>query len=273
MIAGRNLFVSYAEGRRKHPALVDFSFSVREGEFVCVMGPNGSGKSTLARLMKGLMRPQAGTLTLDGEDATGARGNALLRRAVGLVFENPTLQIVAPVVEEDLLFGLENLGVDAAEARRRIDEVADRLSIAHLLDRAIEDLSSGEAQRVALAGVLVMKPRFLVSDESTAWLDPPSRMRVIELFRELARDGVGIVHITHDPREAVAADRVMVLDGGTLVREGTPRDVFASSYSLVKRGVRVPLAALVTERARELGARVDHPALTAADLETHLRKA
>lgn len=235
------------------------------------MGPNGSGKSTLARLLKGLVAPDSGELSIDGVDGATAEGRRALRERVGLVFENPSLQIVAPTVEEDLLFGLENLGVAAAEAERRLRRVAERLGIAHLMDRAVEDLSSGERQRVALAGVLVMEPRYLVSDESTAWLDPPTRAIVLALLRELASEGVGILHITHDPLEAARADRVLILDCGSVVRAGAPAEVFATAYRLARAGVRVPLAALAAELAAERSGRaLRPPAFSASDLRSVL---
>lgn len=266
MIFCKNVYFSYKEGRRKHPALVDFSFSVERGELVCVLGPNGSGKSTLAKLFKGLIFPESGRVVFEGFPLDSKEGLKFARENIGLVFENPDVQIVSPVVEEDLLFGLENLCLSEEDARQRIDEVSELLGIKSILKKTVDELSSGEKQRVALAGVLVMKPAYLFSDESSAWLDKPSRLELMRTFRRLAEKGMGVVHITHDPNEAVLADRVVVLEKGRLVRDGKPKVVFSSSYSLLKIGVRAPITSLLTEAAKEIGLVVNHPSFSPEEI-------
>lgn len=266
MIFCKNVFFSYKEGRRKLQALVDFSFSVSKGEFVCVLGPNGSGKSTLARLFKGLIIPDSGTVVFEGFPLNSREGLKFARENIGLIFENPDVQIVSPVVEEDLLFGLENLCLSEEEARKRIDKVSEMLNVREILKKTVDELSSGEKQKVALAGVLVMEPQYLFSDESSAWLDKPSRLELMEIFKSLTEKGIGVVHITHDPYEAVFADRIVVLEKGHLIYEGTPEVIFSSSFSLLKVGVRPPLTSLLTEVARGAGILVNHPSFSPEEM-------
>lgn len=266
MIFCKNVFFSYREGRRKLQALVDFSFSVNKGEFICILGPNGSGKSTVAKLFKGLIKPDSGTVVFEGSPLNSREGLRFARENVGLIFENPDVQIVSPVVEEDLLFGLENLCLSEEEAKKRIDNVSEMLSIQGILRKTIDELSSGEKQKVALAGVLVMEPRYLFSDESSTWLDRPSRLELMEKFRLLKSEGVGVVHITHDPHEAVFADRIVVLEKGHPVREGEPEVVFSSPFSLLQAGVRSPLTSLLTEAARGTGISVNHPSFSPEEI-------
>lgn len=266
MIYSKHLYFAYSEGRRKQPALVDFSFTLKPGEFVCLMGSNGSGKSTVAKIFKRLLTADSGELMFEDISAYSEDGRRYAREKIGYVFESPDSQIVSTLVEEDMLFGLKNLGVSEDAALHRIEEVENILSIKDLRKKTVDELSSGEKQRVVLAGVLVMKPIYLFSDESTAWLDVSSRIQVIEIFKRLASEGMGIVHITHDPLEAVQADRVVVLDKGHVVREGPPEVVFSSSYSLLKIGIRVPLSALVSEALKGAGIDIVHSALITEDV-------
>ncbi len=258
MIAVRQLFVEYRDGRRRIPALTNLSITFRPNELCVLLGANGSGKSTLLKAIAGLLPLREGRIEVATEDDHGRAC-----RVVGLVFEEPAMQIVSSVVEEDLLFGLENLGVTPAEAEERIERTLSRLDILHLRFADASHLSSGERQLVALAGQLVLEPRFLLSDESTAHLDPRHAAEVFSLLLELAHaDGIGVIHATHVAEEAAAADRIIVLTDGAVDRDGSPDTVFAAASSLRQAGVPVPPTAIVSERLKGLGFAVPHPVLS-----------
>lgn len=266
MIQLDRVYFSYREGRQRKPVLVDLSFFIGRGRFVAVLGPNGSGKSTLLKLIRGLISPDSGSIKVNGLSVSTADGAAYLRQKVGYILEQPDIQIFSPVVEEDILLSLESDGVTVDEARKRIDQVSRLLDIEHLLKKPIEKLSSGEVQRVAVAGVLVREPEIILSDESTSWLDSYHAQFIVGLFKKLAEQGRTVVHVTHTPAEAVQADEVIVLKDGRIFRQGTPAQVFTSAYELVKAGVKAPLSALITQYAREAGVDVHHPALTPGEI-------
>lgn len=266
MIQLDRVYFSYREGRLRKTVIADLSFFIGRGKFVVVMGPNGSGKSTLLKLVRGLLVPDAGDIKVNDRSPFTPEGAAYVREKVGYILEQPDIQIFSPVVEEDILLSLEASRVTVEEARKRIERVAKLLDIKHLLKKPIEKLSSGEVQRVAVAGVLVKEPEVILSDESTSWLDSYHAGFIIDLFKQLAAQGRTVVHVTHNPAEAVKADEVMVLKEGKLVRHGTPQEVFAAAYELVRDGIRVPLSALISQYAREKGVDVCHPALVPEEL-------
>ena len=230
-------------------AVNDVTLDVEKGEFLAVLGRNGSGKSTLAKLMNALLTPTGGTVTVGGLRATDDNPYDV-RALCGMVFQNPDNQIVATVVEEDCAFGLENMGVPSDEIRARVDEALREVGMADRAASAPSMLSGGQKQRVAIAGVLAMRPRIIVFDESTAMLDPVGRKEIFAIARRLNREeGITIVWITHFMEEAVQADRVVVMDAGSIVLQGAPCDVFSNVEQVLALGLDVPemarLAALL----------------------------
>ena len=226
------------------------SLAVYPGEHVAIIGPNGSGKSTLARHFNGLLRPTAGTVHVGGMDTRDPAHTRAIRRTVGMVFQHPESQMVATIVEEDVAFGPENLGVPRAELRRRVREALDVVGMWGARDRPPHLLSAGQKQRVAIAGVLAMQPACIVLDEATSMLDPRGRTEVAEVVAELRRRGTAIVSITHLMNEAASADRVIVLHRGMVHLSGAPRDVFAHPEMLREIGLDVPVVTLLADRLR-----------------------
>ena len=230
-------------------AVNDVTLDVEKGEFLAILGRNGSGKSTLAKLMNALLTPTGGTVTVGGLRATEENPYDV-RALCGMVFQNPDNQIVATVVEEDCAFGLENMGVPSDEIRARVDEALREVGMADRAASAPSMLSGGQKQRVAIAGVLAMRPRIIVFDESTAMLDPVGRKEIFAIAKRLNREeGITIVWITHFMEEAVQADRVVVMDAGSIVLQGAPCDVFSNVEQVLALGLDVPemarLAALL----------------------------
>ena len=234
------------------------SVSVDKGEFVAVLGANGCGKSTLAKHFNAILLPEAGTVLVEGMNTADEEHLYDIRQKVGMVFQNPDNQIVATVVEEDVAFALENLGVPPAEIRARIDDAMKMAGIYKHREKAPHKLSGGQKQRVAIAGVIAMRPDCLVLDESTAMLDPRGREKVMETIRRLNRDyGITVVSITHYMDEAAQADRVVVMSEGKVVMEGTPRQVFSQVDELHRLRLDVPQVTELCCRLAEAG--VDIP--------------
>ena len=226
------------------------SLAVHTGEHLAIIGPNGSGKSTLARHLNALLRPQRGIVRVRGMDTRDPAGVRMIRQTVGMVFQHPESQMVATIVEEDVAFGPENLGVPRAELRRRVQEALETTGMWEARDRPPHLLSAGQKQRVAIAGVLAMQPECVVLDEATSMLDPRGRAEVAQVVLELRRRGTAIVSITHRMDEAAAADRVIVLDAGAVRSEGTPRRVFADPEALRAIGLDLPPAAALAAGMR-----------------------
>jgi energy-coupling factor transporter ATPase len=234
-------------------ALVDVSLDVRRGEWLTIIGHNGSGKSTLAKLFNGLVLPGRGAVTVNGLSTADDEQRKRIRQMVGMVFQDPDNQLVATVVEEDVAFGPENLGLPRAEIRQRVADAMRRLEIDDLRLRAPHQLSGGQKMRVAIAGVLAMQPAVLVLDESTAMLDPSGRAEVLQAARALHRDGVTVVAITHFMNEATFADRIIVLSEGRIALEGDPRALFAQPDRLRALELDVPQVTEIAARLRERG--------------------
>jgi energy-coupling factor transporter ATPase len=247
-------------------ALTDVSLEVRRGEWLSVIGHNGSGKSTLAKLFNGLVIPGRGEITVDGLSTRDDEQRKRIRQIVGMVFQDPDNQIVATIVEEDVAFGPENLGLPRAEIQVRVADAMKRLGIEDLRQRAPHQLSGGQKQRVAIAGVLAMRPACLVLDESTAMLDPSGRAEVLQAAEALHRDGVTIVAITHFMSEVGRADRVIVLAEGRVAMEGTPRELFGQPERLRELELDVPQVTEIAARLRMRGIDVGLVPLTVAEL-------
>lgn len=237
-------------GREGIPALDGVSLEIAEGEFVAVSGLNGSGKSTLCRLFNALILPMRGRVFSCGLDTSLPENLAEIRRRVGLIMQNPDNQIVGPTVEDDVAFGLENLALPRDDIRSRVEEALEAMELAALRGREPHLLSLGEKKRLAVAGVMALHPRVLVSDESTSMLDPPTRAETIALFKRL-RDamGIAVIHATHRPEEILAADRVALLGSGRLLFMGTPDELFEGQELTDGHGLR-PTA--LYQLAREL---------------------
>jgi len=259
-IHAENLSYSYEEdgGKDKHPALQNFSVDIREGEYVAVLGHNGSGKSTFAKLLNLILEPTDGILTVGGVDLTDPDiEDAVLlehRRRVGMVFQNPDNQLVATIVEQDVAFGPENLGVEREELRRRVDSALETVGMTQYAQHEPHRLSGGQKQRVAIAGVLAMMPKCVVFDESTAMLDPGGRREVLDTIRMLNREyGMTVLNITHYMNEAAEADRVIVINDGELLMDGTPDEVFSRREELREVGLEVPQCTELIHRLRREG--------------------
>lgn len=252
-------------------ALDDVSLAIRKGEFVSIIGTNGSGKSTLAKHFNVLLTPSKGAVTVLGMDTKDPKNLWDIRQHVGMVFQNPDNQIVAAVVEEDVAFGPENLGVEPSEIRRRVDEA---LASVNMTDYALHSpglLSGGQKQRIAIAGVLAMKPDCIVLDEATAMLDPVGRKEVLETVHRLNKEeGITIVYITHFMEEAVTSDRVVVMKNGKLLHDGTPREIFSQVPMLKELGLDVPVAAEVAAKLRLDGVSLSNEIITEEELGDQL---
>lgn len=252
-------------------ALDDVSLAIRKGEFVSIIGTNGSGKSTLAKHFNVLLTPSKGAVTVLGMDTKDPKNLWDIRQHVGMVFQNPDNQIVAAVVEEDVAFGPENLGVEPSEIRRRVDEA---LASVNMTDYALHSpglLSGGQKQRIAIAGVLAMKPDCIVLDEPTAMLDPVGRKEVLETVHRLNKEeGITIVYITHFMEEAVTSDRVVVMKNGKLLYDGTPREIFSQVPMLKELGLDVPVAAEVAAKLRLDGVSLSNEIITEEELGDQL---
>jgi len=252
-------------------ALEGVDLRVARGDFLVIIGPNGSGKSTLARHLNGLLLPTAGTVTVAGMDTRDPAHLWTIRRTVGMVFQNPDNQIVATVVEEDVAFGPENLGIPSPEIRRLVDEAIELVGMRAFLRHAPHLLSGGQKQRVAIAGALAMRPSCLVLDEATAMLDPRGREEVLGTVRRLNRDeGLTVILITHFMEEAVGADRVLVMDRGRVVMDDKPASVFERAAELEAVGLATPQAVEVRRRLGQAGCPVPSSVLTGEALADFL---
>lgn len=257
IIKTENLCFEYEEndGKDKTPVLRGIDMKIERGSFTAVLGHNGSGKSTLAKIISMILTPTSGKLFLFGKetDTTKMTDDEFydLRRRVGMVFQNPDNQLVATVVEEDVAFGPENIGVPPAEIRKRVDDALATVGMTDFARHSPHQLSGGQKQRVAIAGIIALMPEIIIFDESTAMLDPSGRAEVLETIKRLNREkGITIILITHYMEEAILADRVLVMDDGKILTQGTPREVFSKTSDIRRAGIDVPQ---VTEIFSALG--------------------
>ncbi len=247
-----------SEGKKESPALKGISVDIQKGEYVAVLGHNGSGKSTFAKLLNLILEPTSGRLVIDGTDLTEGELTdetvLQLRRKVGMVFQNPDNQLVATVVEEDVAFGPENLGIPQNEIRIRVDEALEAVGMQQYATHEPHRLSGGQKQRIAIAGVIAMMPQCIIFDESTAMLDPSGRRDVLETIKKLNQDyGITVLNITHYMNEAALADRVLVINDGNLLLDGTPDEIFAQQALLKEVGLEVPQCAELIYALRKAG--------------------
>ena len=265
MIETKDLTYTYPapEGETNPPALRGVSVTIEKGSFTVVLGHNGSGKSTFAKHLNAVLLPCGGAVYVEGMDTRGERMLLEIRRRTGMVFQNPDNQIVANVVEEDVAFGPENLGVPTAEIRRRVDDALAAVGMEQFARHAPHLLSGGQKQRIAIAGILAMEPECIVLDEATAMLDPAGRREVIDTVRRLNRErGITVVLITHHMAEAESADRVIVMNDGQVAMDGAPHDVFAQVDRLHELGLAAPDTVELLHLLREAGIDVPLTGLT-----------
>ncbi len=247
--------VSYAYEDAAAKALNNVSLTINDGEFVAVVGHNGSGKSTLAKHLNALLLPTEGKVLVDGMDTADETDTLSIRQRVGMVFQNPDNQLVTTIVEEDVAFGPENIGVPGNEIRTRVDRALAAVGMEKYAHSAPNMLSGGQKQRIAIAGMLAMQPKVLVLDEATAMLDPKGRRDIIDLVTKLHKEnGITVVMITQYMEEAIGADRVAVMSGGELILEGTPKEVFSQDELLHKHRLDVPVMQQLANRLNARGA-------------------
>lgn len=261
------------ETEQKTNIFDNLSLSIEEGSFVAVLGHNGSGKSTLSRLLNGMILPDEGTVTVDGLSTADEQNMLDIRRTVGLVFQNPDNQIVSTIVEEDVAFGPENLGVERGEIISRVEKSLKAVGMLEYRRHATTKLSGGQKQRIAIAGILAMNPRCLVLDEATAMLDPRGRGEIISIAKRLNKEqGMTVVMITHYMDEAVDTDRCIVMESGKIILDGKPSEVFAKRDIIRKTGLTLPITCTLTEALSERGIRLSGDPLDESGMVEALSK-
>jgi len=267
LIRVEDLHYTYgAQGDAPVEALRGIDLEIDRGEYVAVLGHNGSGKSTLARCLNGLLRPTRGEVWVGDKNTRDDEALVAIRASVGMVFQNPDNQFVTTVVEEEVAFGPENLGVPREELRRRVDRALEATSLGEARYKDPRYLSGGDKARLAIAGVLAMEPDCLILDESTAMLDPAGRESILALLRRLHEQGLTIVAITHDMAEAVLAERAVVLERGKIALQGAPRQVFTRTLELRRLGLSLPAATAIAQGVRRRGVALRSDVLTQEEL-------
>lgn len=251
-------------------AIKDVDFLADKGEIIAILGRNGSGKSTFARHLNGLLVPHEGSIVIGGQELAGAKEMTSVRRKVGMVFQNPDNQIVSSVVEDDVAFGPENLGVDPKEIRKRVDEALKSVEMYEFRRKAPHLLSGGQKQRIAIAGAVAMEPECIVFDEPTAMLDPRGRREVMNVIHRLNEKGITALLITHFMEEAAQADKVIVLDQGEVKMIGTPLEIFRRAEELKALSLGVPPAVDLADRLRQRGIEIPQDLLEVEDIVRYL---
>lgn len=259
--------VTFAYPGEKRNAIDNLNIEIEKGEHIALVGRNGSGKSTFARLLNGLNVPARGVVTVDGMTTADKTRLFDIRKTVGVVFQNPDNQTVASIVEDDVAFGPENLGVPRKEIGERIEYALNAVGMAEYRKATPSRLSGGQKQRIAIAGVLAIKPSVIVMDESTAMLDPKGRKEVTDTVRKLHdENGMTVINITHYMEEAVSADKIFVMDGGKIVASGTPEEIFADREKLLALGLDVPLTVKIADALGKKGLKINGDVLTTEGL-------
>jgi len=262
--------VSFKYEGQESFALSDVSITVKEGEWLAIVGHNGSGKSTLAKILNGLQFPQNGSVLVD-DIPLSSDSVWDIRKLVGMVFQNPDNQFVGATVQDDVAFGLENNGVPHVEMLPRVKQALEHVKMIDFLDQEPHHLSGGQKQRVAIAGVIALQPKVIILDEATSMLDPLGREEVIKTVRGLKDEqGLTVISITHDLEEAAQADRIVVMNRGTVYKEGTPDEIFLLEEELIKLGLDIPFPIKMAKALREKGFEVPRNYLTDAELVNEL---
>ena len=250
-----NLIFEYAKSAEhsKELAIDDISLDIYAGSFTAIIGKNGSGKSTLAKNLNGLLIPTSGVVYVDGYDTRDDDTIWEIRQRAGMVFQNPDNQLVSSIVEDDVAFGPENLGIEPAEIRRRVDKALEDVNMGQYKQKAPHLLSGGQKQRIAIAGVVAMKPDIIIFDEPTAMLDPKGRKEIMKIIDELHKDGITVILITHFMDEVINADRVIIMHEGKVLLDGTPQEVFSQAEVIRSANLELPLMVELGRRLREQG--------------------
>ena len=264
-----NLYFQYPHGEDEEPklAIKGVSLEIEEGSFTAIIGQNGSGKSTLAKNLNGLLLPRKGAVYVSGMDTRDEDKIWDIRQTAGMVFQNPDNQLVSAIVEDDVAFGPENIGIDPVEIRARVDEALDAVKMGKYKRKAPHLLSGGQKQRIAIAGVVAIRPRCIIFDEPTAMLDPRGRKDIMEIIEKLHREGITVILITHFMDEAVKADRVVIMNKGEILLDGTPEHVFSQDELIRSARLDVPMAAEIAIYLRENGIDVPPEVVTAERLK------
>lgn len=271
IVSVEDISFEYVTEEDKFKAIDNLSLNVKQGEFVVVIGHNGSGKSTLSKNLNAILMPTTGNIYINGLNTKEEKNLWDIRQTAGMVFQNPDNQIVATIVEEDVAFGPENLGIDPPEIRKRVEESLKSVGMYDMRDRQPHLLSGGQKQRVAIAGIIAMKPKCIIFDESTAMLDPSGRKEVMKTIKRLNKEeNISIMHITHFMEEAVDADRVIVMEKGKKVLEGTPKEVFSKVEMLKSIGLDVPCMTELSKELKEEGLDIDGDILTVDEMVVKL---
>ena len=260
MIECRNLVFKYtaSENQEEKIAINDVNLQITEGEFIAILGHNGSGKSTMAKHMNALLIPTDGKMLVNKMDTSDMNNLWNIRETAGMVFQNPDNQLVATIVEEDVAFGPENLGVPPEEIRKRVDEALERVGMSEYKKHAPHLLSGGQKQRIAIAGILAMQPKCIIFDEPSAMLDPSGRKEVLDTIIDFNRNyGITEILITHYMDEAAKADRIVVMDKGKLILDGKPRDVFSNVEKMKNIGLDVPQVTELSYELQKVGINID----------------
>ena len=241
IIEVKNVFYEYTDEDVRHTAVNGVSFAIERGSFTVILGHNGSGKSTLAKMLNGLLKPTSGEVLVDGINTANEETEIEVKRRVGMVFQNPDNQLVASIVEEDVAFGPENLGLEPSVIRERVDEALKSVGMYEFRESTPHHLSGGQKQRIAIAGIIAMQPECLILDEPTAMLDPVGRAEIIKTLHKLNKEkNITVVLITHYMEEAENADRVMVMNDGVILSDNTPKEIFKNVSQLKSVGLSVP---------------------------------
>lgn len=248
------------------PAIDHVSIEIKRGEYIAIAGSNGSGKSTLARCLNGLLLPTEGKILVDGMDTNDDDLIWDIRKKIGMVFQNPDNQIVSSMVEDEVAFGPENIGIENPELRKRVDNALKSVGMYEYRNREAHKLSGGQKQRIAIAGAVAMRPDCIVFDEPTAMLDPKGRSQVMKVIRELNNQGITIILITHFMEEVAEADRVLVMKSGKLLADSVPEDVFADTNLIESAGLEIPAAVLLRNELIENGISLSHEVINKDDL-------
>lgn len=248
------------------PAIDHVSIEIKRGEYISIAGSNGSGKSTLARCLNGLLLPTEGEILVDGMDTNDDDLIWDIRKKIGMVFQNPDNQIVSSMVEDEVAFGPENIGIENPELRKRVDNALKSVGMYEYRNREAHKLSGGQKQRIAIAGAVAMRPDCIVFDEPTAMLDPKGRSQVMKVIRELNDQGITIILITHFMEEVAEADRVLVMKSGKLLADSVPEDVFADTNLIESAGLEIPAAVLLRNELIENGISLSHEVINKDEL-------
>lgn len=267
-----NLIFEYRKEEEEQPvkAINNISLEVEKGSFTAILGKNGSGKSTLAKNLNGLLLPTGGTVYVNGYNTADEEHIWDIRQSAGMVFQNPDNQLVSAIVEDDVAFGPENLGIEPAEIRRRVDKALEDVNMGPFKGKSPHLLSGGQKQRIAIAGVVAMKPRCIIFDEPTAMLDPKGRKEIMSIIKELHEEGITVVLITHFMDEAVNADRVIIMHQGEIFMDGTPAEVFGQGEKVKSVNLDVPMAVELARALRQRGIEVPEKIIGTEEMVEYL---